>query len=135
MLATERLKIIQWVHHSADEQAFKCNIKPIIEKNCIICHNEQANNLPNFNQFSEIKTLTRSDDGISYASLTRISHIHLFGISFIFIIIGGIFSLSTSNHYKSIKYTAIVMPFLFLLIDVASWWLTKLSSHFARLVI
>ncbi len=30
---------------------------------------------------------------------------------------------------------AIMMPFLFLFIDVASWWLTKFSPHFAWLVI
>jgi hypothetical protein len=27
------------------------------------------------------------------------------------------------------------MPYLFLLIDIASWWLTKLNPHFAWLVI
>jgi Zn-dependent protease with chaperone function len=58
----------------------------------------------------------------------------LFGISFIFMFVGGIFSLSTANHHKSIKYMAIMMPFLFLFIDVASWWLTKFSPHFAWLV-
>jgi len=131
----ERFKIIQWVRDSANEKEFNQEIKPIIEKDCVMCHNEHAGSLPNFTDFEEIKKLTESDHGISYASLTRISHIHLFGISFIFMFIGGIFSLSTMNHHRFIKYIAIVMPFLFLFIDVASWWLTKYSPHFAWLVI
>ncbi len=132
---TDRFKIIQWVRDGADQQVFNQEIKPIIEKNCLMCHNEHASSLPNFSDFNAIKKLTKFDQGETYASLTRVSHIHLFGISFIFMFMGGIFSLSTSNHYRGIKYFAIIMPFLFLLTDISSWWLTKLSPHFAWLVI
>jgi hypothetical protein len=73
----ERFKIIQWVRDSADEQTFNREIKSIIEKDCLMCHNEHTGSLPNFGEFEEIKELTKSDTGISYASLTRVSHIHL----------------------------------------------------------
>jgi len=132
---TDRFKIIQWVRDDAPELEFEKEIKPIIEKDCVMCHNEHASSLPNFKNFESIKKLTEQDQGISYASLTRISHIHLFGISFIFMFVGGIFSLTTISHHRYIKYTAIIMPFLFLLLDISSWWLTKLSPHFAWLVI
>jgi len=131
----DRFKIIQWVRDDAPKAEFEKEIKPIIERDCIMCHNEHASSLPNFKDFLAIQKLTEQDHGISYASLTRISHIHLFGISFIFMFVGGIFSLTTIGHHKSIKYTAIIMPFLFLLLDISSWWLTKLSPHFAWLVI
>ena len=48
--------------------------------------------------------------------------------------VGLIFSLA-SGIPKALKSTVIVMPYIFLLIDIASWWLTKLNPHFAWLVI
>ena len=45
-----------------------------------------------------------------------------------------IFCFST-NVRRRYKYPAIIMPYLFLLVDIASWWLTKLDPHFALLVI
>ncbi len=66
--------------------------------------------------------------------LTRVSHIHLFGISFIFFMVGWIFSHAT-GFSKGLKAFLIITPFLFLIVDVASWWLTKLDPNFAWLVI
>ena len=33
------------------------------------------------------------------------------------------------------KSTVIIMPYVFLLTDISSWWLTKLNPNFALLVI
>jgi len=132
---TDRFTIIQWVRDGAKEKEFNKAIKPIIQKNCVTCHNQHSGSLPDFTHFETIEELAHADQGISYPSLTRISHIHLFGISFIFMFVGGIFSLSTVSHYKCIKYTAIIMPFLSLILDIAAWWLTKLNPNFAWLVI
>lgn len=130
----ERFKIIQWVRDGAKEKIYRKEIKPIVEKRCIGCHNKNNSYLPNFNKFNVIKKLAASDEGATFKSLTRVSHIHLFGISFIFMFVCLIFSFSTGVPGKY-KYTAIVMPYLFLLVDIASWWLTKLNPHFALLVV
>ncbi len=130
----DRFKIIQWVRDGADEAKYNADIKPIIEKNCVMCHNANAGSLPDFGKFENLKKLAESSEGATFASLTRLSHIHLFGISFIFMFVGLIFSFSTGVPCKY-KYPAIVMPYLFLLVDIASWWLTKLNPHFAWLVI
>ncbi len=130
----EGFAIIQWVRDGADEQAFsKLKIDKIIETKCVMCHNSGASNLPDFAEFDNIKELAEQDEGATFSSLTRVSHIHLFGISFIFMFIGLIFSFSTtaSSTYKSI---AIGMPYAFLIIDILSWWLTKLSPMFASLI-
>lgn len=129
----ERFKIIQWVRDGADEARYDKEIKPIVEQFCVGCHGPNAGSLPNFTQFENLKKLTESNEGATFQSLTRLSHIHLFGISFIFMFVGIIFSFSTGVPGKY-KYPAIVMPYLFLLIDIASWWLTKLNPHFALLV-
>lgn len=130
----ERFKIIQWVRDGANEKKFEAEIKPIFEERCVACHNADAGGLPDFTKFENIKTRAVSDQGATFASLTRVSHIHLFGIAFIFMFVGGIFSLSTGVPIK-LKCMAILMPYLFLLLDIASWWLTKLNPHFALLVV
>jgi hypothetical protein len=130
----DRFKIIQWVRDGASETEYNNSIKPIVEQRCVLCHNENAGSLPDFSKFENLKKVSESSEGATFQSLTRLSHIHLFGISFIFMFVGIIFSFSTGIPGKY-KYPAIVTPYLFLLIDIASWWLTKLSPHFAWLVI
>jgi hypothetical protein len=130
----ERFQIIQWVRDGASETEYNVSIKAIVEKNCVTCHNANAGSLPDFSIFENLKKVSESSEGATFQSLTRLSHIHLFGISFIFMFVGLIFSFSTDVPCKY-KYPAIIMPYLFLLIDIASWWLTKLNPHFAWLVI
>jgi hypothetical protein len=43
--------------------------------------------LPNLTKFEVIKGLAITDGAVDISSLTRISHIHLFGIAFIFFLI------------------------------------------------
>jgi len=131
----ERFKIIKWVRNGADQDDFEdSGIDKIIETRCVICHNEGASSLPNFKNFETLKKYTTEDTGATFASLTRVSHIHLFGISFIFMFVGLIFSFAetTSTRYKCV---AIGMPYVFLLADILSWWLTKFHPMFAWLVI
>ncbi len=131
----ERIKIIQWVKKGADEESFNAEIKPIIDSRCIICHSPSSGMpLPDFTQFENIAKRAETDSGASFSSLARVSHIHLFGIAFIFMFVGLIFSLAAGVP-PVLKASVIVMPYIFLLVDISSWWLTKLSPHFAWLVI
>ncbi|CAG1020995.1 hypothetical protein DOJK_00705 [Patescibacteria group bacterium] len=131
----ERFAIMKWVRDGADVDDYKDDgIEKIIETRCVSCHNKDAGSLPDFNKFEELKKYTAQDEGATFASLTRVSHIHLFGISFIFMFVGLIFSFAetTTVQYKCI---AIGMPYIFLLTDILSWWLTKIHPMFAWLVI
>ncbi len=129
----ERFNIIQWVRDGGEEAQYG-KIKNIIETRCTICHNEHAAGIPDFTQFEVLKKYSESDHGATFSSLIRVSHIHLFGIAFIFMFVGMIFSLA-SGVPIIYKGTAIIMPYAFLIMDIASWWLTKLNPHFAWLVI
>jgi hypothetical protein len=133
--AQERFDMIEWVRKGADESDYKDDgIEKIVQARCVMCHNEAASGLPNFNDFAQLKALTTQDSGATFASLTRVSHIHLFGISFIFMFVGLIFSFAetTKMQYKCV---AIGMPYAFLIADILSWWLTKIHPMFAWLVI
>lgn len=130
----ERFKIIQWVRDGADKEDYSdSGVETIIQQRCVMCHSGQTS-LPNFNDFNVLKELSRQDDGATFSSLTRVSHIHLFGISFIFMFVGLFFSFAETSTTKY-KCLAIGMPYVFLLVDILSWWLTKLDPVFAWLVI
>lgn len=131
----ERFVIMQWVRDGSEESEFVLSgVKKIIENKCVMCHNQDASGIPDFTKFEPLKELTIEDEGATFASLTRVSHIHLFGISFIFMFVGLIFSFSETSTTKY-KCIAIGMPYTFLVVDILSWWLTKLHPIFAWLVI
>lgn len=131
----ERFKIMEWVREGALIDDYKDDgIDKIIETRCVMCHNESASGIPDFTKFEQLKILTAQDTGATFSSLIRVSHIHLFGISFIFMFVGLIFSFAETPtiQYKCI---AIGMPYAFLIADILSWWLTKIHPMFAWLVI
>lgn len=132
----ERAKIIEWVHSGATEEAYESSgIKQIFETKCIICHNEAAGGaVPDYSHFEQIKERAVVDTGASFTALARVSHIHLFGIAFIFMFVGLIFSLAAGVP-RPLKVTVISMPYIFLLVDISAWWLTKLNPNFAWFVI
>jgi hypothetical protein len=131
----ERFDIMQWSRDGGEPDEYKDNrIDKIIENRCVMCHNGFTAGLPNFKKFEELQALTKQDEGATFQSLTRVSHIHLFGISFIFMFVGIIFSFAETPSLW-FKCVAIGMPYTFLITDILSWWLTKLHPLFAWLVI
>lgn len=132
----ERFAIMQWARDGADFDSYKDDgIEKIIETRCVMCHNESASGgVPNFTKFDTLKEYAKQDEGATFASLTRVSHIHLFGISFIFMFVGLIFSFAETTSTK-LKCIAVGMPYVFLIADILSWWLTKIHPMFAWLVI
>jgi hypothetical protein len=125
-----RIKLIKWTHDGAPETQWKTEIQPLIDTYCIACHNE-ASNLPNFKEYANVKKAAEVDQGVSINVLTRISHIHLFGIAFIFMFVGGIFA--KAEFPQRLQVLLIVTPFGFLILDILSWWLTKYIPIFAYL--
>lgn len=123
-----RFKIIQWARDESDPVAWTKEIKPLVDQYCVGCHAPGAA-IPDFTQFENVKKVAEVDEGASIASLTRVSHIHLFGISFIFLFVGWIFALA--QFPLRWKLILISTPFAFLLLDVLSWWLTKYHPIFA----
>jgi hypothetical protein len=124
-----RADIIKWVHKGAPKDDWDAHFKDVFAQHCVVCHSVVPN-IPNFNNFEEVQKVAATSEGASFTSLTRVSHIHLFGISFIFFFIGFIFSFAVGVP-KKLKIIAIAFPFGFLIIDILSWWLTKLSPSFA----
>ena len=113
--------LIKWVRDDAPVAEWD-KVGPLLEKHCATCHDAESG-LPEVSKLEVAISLAEIDHGASIATLTRVSHIHLFGIGFIFLFVGGIFGLAEFNPFW--KLILISTPFAFLVLDVASWWLTK----------
>ncbi len=127
--------VIAWLHAGAHEDEYAGKIGPIMEEHCAMCHSPGVNpHLPDLtNQAAVMKTAVK-DEGMNIHTLVRVSHIHLFSITFIFFITGYIF---THAHVRPtwLKCVALAAPFAVLITDVASWYLTKVWTGFAWVVI
>ncbi len=126
--------IFDWIEKGADEDQFHAKIAPILNDNCIACHSVEADmGLPPLTSYNEVMKLTHVDTGMSIKSLVRVSHIHMFGIAFILFFVGRIFVLCEISVV--FKRTMVIIPFLAILLDILSWYLTKLIPGFAIMVI
>jgi len=126
----EKTQLLSWVHDGAAQGTFDTAAKPIIDKRCMTCHDGRNPHLPNFSNFESLKKVTALDTGASIATLVRVSHIHLFGVTFIFFIVGFAF---THAYVRPVwfKCAVIATPFGAIMLDVSSWYFIKLYHPFA----
>ncbi len=130
----ERNKVISWVRSGAEKDTYvRSGAEQIIEKRCLLCHNGSNPHIPSFKTFDDIKHTAELDTGMDIFTLVRVSHIHLFGITFIFFIVSSIFCHA---HIKPlwVKCVLILIPFVAIILDIGSWYLTKLYPAFAWVV-
>ena len=132
--ADDRSAIIGWVHGGLDKAAYDAKIKPIIAQRCLTCHDGSNPHIPNLNSYDNLAAMAQVDTGMSLATLVRVSHIHMFGLTFIFFLMGTIFSHA---YVRPVWFKAviIILPFLSIIVDVGSWYLTKVDAVFAWTVI
>jgi len=132
--AGDRTQIIRWVRGGAAKAEFESTIQPLIVSNCLDCHDGSNPHLSNLDGFDNIQTVVAQDTGTPIHTLVRVSHIQLFGMTFIFFILGFIFSHSWVRPvwFKSV---VIFMPFACIVADVSSWYFTKLYQGFAWVVL
>ena len=134
MLPRDELKtVVGWVQAGADKPNFEKTVRPILDQRCMSCHDGSNPHLPNLNGFDNVKKVTEKDTGTEVFTLVRVSHIHLFGITFIFFLLGTIFSHAYVRPVW-LKVIVVVLPFVALVIDVAAWYITKFYHPFAYVV-
>ncbi|MGE5616231.1 MAG: elongation factor-1 alpha, partial [Bacillota bacterium] len=134
MLPKDELNtIVGWVQKGADRPTYENVVRPILDKRCMTCHDGSNPHLPNLNGFDNLKKVTEKDTGAEIFTLVRVSHIHLFGITFIFFLLGTIFSHAYVRPVW-LKVVVMVVPFVALVVDVAAWYITKVYHPFAYVV-
>jgi len=126
--------ILDWISHGATEEEFHEKVEPILQNNCVMCHSaESGMSIPHFTSYAEVVKLTETDTGATIPALVRVTHIHLFGIAFILFFVGRIFILCEIPVW--LKRITVAIPFVFLLMDILSWYVTKIVPGFAYVVV
>ena len=134
MLPRDELKsLVSWVQDASERAKYEKEIKPLLEKRCIVCHDGSNPHLPNLNSYDNVQKVTERDTGTALFTLVRVSHIHFFGLTFVFFILGSIFSHAYVRPVW-FKCTVVAVPFVALTLDIGSWYFTKLYHPFAWVV-
>ena len=135
MLPADEIEpIISWVQEGADRTRYEKTIRPTLDKRCMTCHDGSNPHLVNLNGYDNVQKVTERDTGTGIFTLVRVSHIHFFGIAFVFFVVGTIFSHAYVRPVW-FKCMIIVLPFISLVLDISSWYFTKLYHPFAWVVI
>jgi hypothetical protein len=125
--------IIEWVQTGSDREGYEATIRAVLDERCMACHDGSNPHLSNLSNYDNLLKVTEQDTGADIFTLVRVSHIHLFGISFIFFIVGLIFSHAYVRPVW-FKCAVITLPFVAVMVDVSSWYFTKLFHPFAWVV-
>ncbi len=131
---SERDKIIAWIEGGASQKGYEETVAPITQQYCKGCHNGATPGLPDLMGFEKISTYVKIDSGMSLATLIRVSHIHMFGILFVFFIMGIIFFHAYVRPIW-LKALILVTPFAAVILDIFSWYLTKVHPGFAWVIV
>lgn len=134
MLPAEEIDtVIAWVQEGSNRESYEKTIAAIISKRCLACHDGSNPHLANLRSYDYMQKVTERDTGTGIFTLVRVSHIHLFGMTFIFFIMGQIFSHAYVRPvwFKSL---VVVLPFVAITLDVSSWYFTKIYKPFAAVV-
>lgn len=129
----DRDKVLAWVHNGAPEATYPI-LKPIFDANCVACHSAASGMpIPHLDTYEGVREVARTDQGPTITQLARVSHIHLFGISIFFLLTGAIFALSRITPW--FRVTIVVLPYLSIIADIGSWWLTHFFPIFGIVVV
>ncbi|MDO8596005.1 MAG: hypothetical protein Q7R45_05210, partial [Sulfuricaulis sp.] len=128
--ADEGAALIKWVQEGADRSHYETAIKPLLDKRCASCHDGSNPHLANMGGYDNIKKVTEQDTGTDIYTLVRVSHIHLFGMTFIFFIVGIVFSHAYVRPLW-FKYLIMALPLASEAVDISSWYLVKVYHPFA----
>jgi hypothetical protein len=126
----DRQVIFTWLADGASRTTYDKQIKPILDNKCMACHGGTNPHLVNLSDYDGVKKMTAVDTGPTVATLVRVSHIHLFGLTFIFFLMGLMFSHAYVRPVW-LKCTIVAVPFVAILVDVSSWYIIRYFNPFA----
>jgi hypothetical protein len=125
----DKNKILNWIQDGAHESDFNDDIKSILARNCMRCHNPIGvmSQRP-LTSYVEVMEVVKIDRGEPPALWARVAHTHIQSIGMILFLLGGLFAFSSVR--SSIKTILIVLPFLALVADFISRFLAKYHVGF-----
>ncbi len=126
----QRQVIFTWLADGSPRATYDKEIKSLIDGKCVACHNSSNPHRQDLSGYDNLKKMTAVDTGPTISTLVRVSHIHLFGLTFIFFLMGLMFSHAYARPVW-LKCTIVAAPFVAILIDVSSWYIIRYFHPFA----
>jgi hypothetical protein len=120
----DKEKILTWIQDGAEQSGYETVVRPILQENCIRCHN--PNGLQRFaplTSYEQVMTVAQIDRGEPTALWARVAHTHIQSIGLIFFVLAGAFSFTSLK--PAVKNLVIVLPFVLLLVDFGARFLAK----------
>ena len=109
-------------------------ILTIFENNCTECHSPKGKKADApLDTFKGATKFTKPDPGMDMGRLLTISHIHLLGMSLMFLGAGLFFA--ATRYPSNLRSVLIGLGFISIALDIGGWWLVKLyGALFAPVV-
>ena len=124
----------KWLADGAPKDIFDSTVKPIFDVSCSTCHSSEAKVAGAVTEtYADIEPFLAQDTGKSIGRLVSLSHTHVLALLPVIFILVLIFSFTGFPEW--LKLTVSIVSFGAIVLDVGSWWLAKLSSAAAPLVI
>jgi hypothetical protein len=119
LTAQEKGAVLAWARAGASQASYLTDVKPIVDLRCLTCHGGSDPQRVDLSTYEGVKAVAAGGGGESAATRIRDSHIHLFGMTFLFFVMGLMFSHACLRPVW-LKSAVISAPFALIAIDVAS---------------
>ncbi len=124
----QREVIIGWIREGAPQGSYETAVLPIVESNCITCHEFADGTVqPILHVYEEIiRTTVPGTPPMSVGNLALLTHMHALGMATFYGLLAVLLWLTHAR--ESVKFWGMVLPILGVIIDLSGWWLTALVS-------
>jgi len=131
--AGDKEKILSWIQDGASEEAYQRVIRPILQQNCVRCHNPAGlQRFAPLTSYEEVMAVAQIDRGEPPQLWARVAHTHIQSIGLLFFVLAGLFSFTQVR--ERVKVAVIVLPFLVLLADFGLRFLIKYEPRLVYLM-
>lgn len=120
----DKEKILSWIQDGADVAGYERTVRPILAGNCVRCHNPSGlQRFTPLTSYEEVMVVTQVDRGEPVQLWARVAHTHLQSIGLIFLVLGGLFCLTSLGDRT--KILVVTAPFVLLLVDFGARFLAR----------
>ena len=129
----DKAKILNWIQDGASREGFDDTVRPILQENCVVCHNPGGlMYMQSLESYEPVQNVVKVDRGEPIPIWARVAHTHLQSIALIFFVVGVIFTGTSLS--ERLKTLIVVLPFAALIVDFGARFLTRYHSGFVYLM-
>ena len=117
-------KILSWIQDGAEQPGYEAVVRPILQQNCVRCHNPQGlQRFTPLTNYEQVMAVAQIDRGEPVALWARVAHTHIQSIGLIFLVLGGVFTLTSLAD--RVKVAIVALPFAALVVDFGARFLAR----------